>query len=298
MIDAEFDNELDDDIWKYKKYKMTKTYKTRNNSFHYFIKENTIIRNIKLRIKYKDCNEKIEFNNLELHIDFRDEFVHIMAHVNNFIASLFGIKNSIYLIPIVQKNLNSYTFIKSYIGIRLINICNFTHIDKVYIEYEKLKDKNNKKIKVNFLITPWITLCKFCSEFKLNRIVFDGSNIGENYIYSTYLNFAILTTSFYIEKQKKLEFNEMILYVTYYNAKTIKVIEQKKLQINYDDLIIKKFLGNIFYIIPLDEKTISIKNIANNYHKKNKDRKIICEINEVHFIPDIKINRWFDFHIF
>jgi len=56
-------DDFDDEIWKHKKYKMTK----HDDSFGYKIEKNTVIKNIKLKIKYnEDCDEKIIFNNLYL----------------------------------------------------------------------------------------------------------------------------------------------------------------------------------------------------------------------------------------
>jgi len=291
-------DDFDDDIRHYKKHKMTKY----DNSFGYRIEKNTTIKNIKLKIKYKDCDEKFIFNNLHLNIKIEGAgiLMKIRLSTNNFIASLLGIKNSIYLIPIIQKNQNSYISSKNYdIYIRLLNYSSFTslkYVDEVYIEYEKLKDNSSKKTKLNFLINP------------SPLIYYRNSNIGGNYIFDIdiNLNFAILTNefSFKEEEQQRLEFNEMILNVIYYDTEIlnekgrIKKIEQKKIKINYDDLIIKQFLGNIFYIIPFDEKIINVKNIAYNYHKKNKDKKIAYTIKEVHFVPDIKINKQFYFIIF
>jgi len=116
--------------------------------------------------------------------------------------------------------------------------------------------------------------------------------------YNSKLNFIILTYPFLdygIHEHEKLKFNEIILHVNYY--KNTKKIEQEKIKINYDDLIEKKFLGNIFYIIPLNKKTISIKNIS-NYYKKNKDKQNTYDIEEVHFVPEIKVKKRFDIHIF
>jgi len=201
------------------------------------------------------------------------------------------------LIPIIQTNPNSYIFLKDCINIRLKNINNSSYakyIDKVYIEYEKLKDYSSKKIKLNFftmqLFEHYIIEHDIDDIYTCSRIGFHGSNIGWNHVYSTNLNFAILTTSLDFEEkeeQKKLEFNEMILYIIYYNTKTLEELGRKKININYDDLIIKQFLGNIFYIIPIDKETISIKDIAYNYHKKNKDRKITFNIDDVFFVPNI-----------
>jgi len=289
-------DDFDNDIWQNKKHKLIKC----GWGFFYIIEKNTTIKNVKLKIKYKDCDEKFIFNNLNLEIENKGESLQMQIRlcVNNFLASLLGIKNSIYLIPIIQKNQNSYISSKYYyIIIRLTDKFIYTsfikYIDKVYFEYEKLKDNSSKKTKLNFLINP------------SPLIFYNYSNIGRNYIYDTHLNFAILTTSlvFREEEQQRLEFNKMILDVEYYDTKTlkkewhIKTIGQKEIKINYDDLIIKQFLGNIFFIIPLNEKTVNIKNIAFNYHK-NKDKKITYAIKEVHFVPENKINEHFDFYIF
>jgi len=294
----EMDNmdDFDADIWHHEKHKMTNY----GFMFSYSIEKNTIIKNVKLIVKYKDCDEKFIFNNLNLEIEISGVSLRMPIRVcdNNFIASFLGIKNSIYLIPIIQKNQNSYIYSKKcFIHIRLMDNSCFTpikyikYINKVYVKYEKLKDNSSKKTKLNLLIMPLI------------EDIY--SNIGRNYIYDTNLNLVILATSLGSkeEEQKRLEFNEMILNVAYYDTKIIKKkgqlkrIGYKKIKINYDDLIIKQFLGNIFYIIPFYEKTVSIKDIVYNYHK-NKDKKNIFNIKEVHFVPNIKINENFVFHIF
>jgi hypothetical protein len=297
MIDDENEHIFDNNIWIHKKYKMIKD----SNEFRYKIEKDIIIRNIKLKIIYKDCDEKKIFNNIELLI-FCKKHVHALRmelSLNNLISSLLGIKNSIYLIPIIQKNLNSYLFFNSNILIKLINMYyenSIECINKVYIEYERLEDASDKKIGTDFFIY-----------YEFGDI--SNSNVGLNFVYFTNLNFTILTISFSYERWRKkevLKFNTMILYVNYYDTNTKIKNGTKKIKINYNDLIVKRYSGNIYYIILFDKKTTvvnSIKNIDCKYHKKNKKYKKdkdIKNISEVYFVPDIELepDEHLNFHFF
>ena len=293
-------DDFDDDIWQHEKHKMIMeeniVLTSITDYFMYEIEENIAIRNIKLKIKYnenfnKNYDEQIMFDNLDLEMNCEKYIISsITVRFNNFIASLLGIKNSICLIPIILKNLNSYIFLRN----KSLIILKYKHqptcvkyIDKVYIEYEKLKNVSKKKIESIFLVS-----------FEQYRSLSDKINYI-NYKYKTCLNFVILKTSFDFKNhkgKKKLEFNEMILNICY--CKNKKIAEYKKIKINFDNIVVKHFLGDIFYVIFLDEKMTNIKNIAHNYHKKNEDKKIMYYIEEVQFVPDIKIYGSIYFYVF
>jgi len=289
-----------DDIWQHEKHKMImkkEFFITEVDYYEYEIKKNIAVRNIKLKIKYNEnyddqCDKRIMFDNLIIEICGKHHMLEITLRFNNFIASLLGIKNSICLIPIIQENLNSFVFLENSILIRLRCENEKTYIkyvDEVYVEYEKLENVSDKKIKSLFLIN----FCHF------SRFPFLTKQIYYYDMCKISLNFIILRTSFGFKNhkgKKKLEFDEMILNISYH--KNEKITKYKKIKINYDDLVVKYFLGDVFYVIFLDEKMTNIKNIAYNYHKKNEDKKIMYYIEKVQFVPDIKIYGSIYFYVF